>query len=66
MAALNLSHLTTLAVIVDLADTGAKVAQDPPVRKAADQFRVDAIQAAKSGKELVTEVHDSWKRHRSA
>lgn len=70
MPPLNIDRLIQISTVIetgrDLAVTSVRVAQDPPVRKAADQFRVDAIETVKSGKVLATEVHASWQRHRSA
>lgn len=70
MSKLNISTLVNLTSAVDagarVVRTGVRVSQDPPVQKAARQFRDDVAQAARSGGELVGEVRESYLRHSKA
>lgn len=70
MSTLNIANLVRLTSVVDtgarLIDTSIRVSQDPPVRKAATQFRDDVVQSARSGANLVSEARESWHRHTEA
>lgn len=66
MSKLNIFTLVHLTTVVDVARTGVQVSQDPPVRKAARQFRDDVAQATRSGGELVIEARGSYNRHSKA
>ena len=50
--------------VVHYIETADAVRRDPPVVKAADQFRRDVAQASRSGRVLAIEVKESWRRHR--
>jgi hypothetical protein len=61
MARIDIARLALLAA--QNVNTANDVRRDPPVVKAAKQFKDDSAQTVRSGGALVKEAHASWRRH---